>query len=175
MVRLMNAVDERLSMPVNNKLIPLEYGCDTWRYQTEYESFYIAELIRWGEEDPVGKANSWWGGHEGVSQDALFYTRPLVSPGFNRFRRKDDTLFTHTVRFERRFRSDSGFFVAYQMVEAQHITRAALANRYLRVPSWWQAYEVLQGFWADVGPIYTYFGTRLADPNSGLWTVFMTK
>ena len=65
----------------------------------------------------------------------------------------------NTVRFERRVRSDTGYFVAYQMIEVREISRQHYMNRYQRTPSWWSQFEVCQGFWAELGPILTYYGS----------------
>lgn len=132
-------------------------------------------MVRWGDGNPVAKANSLWRSYEGVSQDALFRQRPIIPYGFRHLKRKDHSFYRYTVRYERRMRSDTGYFIAYQLVEASAIAEIAYANRYVRVPNWWHDYEVPQGYWAELGSVYTYYGTQLFDSESGMWTVFLSE
>ena len=83
--------------------------------------------------------------------------------------------FQCTVRAERRLRSDTGYFIAYQMLEAREIARDHYTNRYQKIPSWWGQFEVCQGFWAEPGPVLTYYGRYLCNPRHGLWVVFLTE
>ena len=105
----------------------------------------------------------------------MSWTRAILPRDFRRMKHSGIPFFKNTVRFERRMRADTGYFLAYQMLEAGEIARAHYANRYQRLPSWWGNFEVCQGFWSELGPILTYFGSHLNDPRHGLWVVFLTE
>lgn len=101
--RYMNTVDEMLRMHLNTRIIPLDYASDTWKYRTDIESYYLTEFMRWGERDSIGKSDSWWSGNEGVSQGAMFWTRPLVCQGYKRIKRNEDPFFTKILRLNGSF------------------------------------------------------------------------
>ncbi|CDF36187.1 unnamed protein product [Chondrus crispus] len=125
--------------------------------------------------DPVREADRRWHDQHIVSNDAIFWTQPLIPENFRHLKRGNLSFLNHTVRLERRLRSETGYFVAYQMVEAREIARVHYANRYQPIPLWWGRYEVCQGFWSEFGPVFTYFGSYLQNRRHGLWVVFLTE
>ena len=171
----MEAVFNRLSLFLSDALIPTSFGCNTWKFRTEGERDYLDNLLTWSRGDPVVEADRLWHGQLMVTNDALSWTCPILPLNFRRLKRGNIPFFQHTVRFERKMRSDTGYFLAYQMVEAGEIARSHYINRYQQLPSWWGQFEVCQGFWAELGPILTYFGSHLNDPRHGLWVVFLTE
>lgn len=90
-------------------------------------------------------------------------------------KRKNNPFFSRTVRFQPKFRPETGYFVAWHMLEPSALNRSALANRYVRVPSWRKFYEVPQGLWAGLESVYAYFGSHLFNPDSGFWTIFFIE
>lgn len=173
--RFMEAVVARLQLFQTNSLIPESYNTDTWQYRLDEEIPYLEKLMAWGQGDPVQKADALWRNTEEVSQEAIFWAHPILSKNFRTLKRVETLFYTKTVRFERRTRSQTGFFVAYQMLEASEMLRTFLPGRYVRTSSWWADYEVPQGFWAEMGPIYTYFSLCLCGSSHSLWTIFMTE
>lgn len=163
--RFIEAVCIRLEIPVAKKLIPEDYRADTWQFRTDGEGTYLTEMVRWGEGDSVGKAGYFWSGARGVSQEAMFWRKPILISHFRELKRGDHHFFSQTVRFERRFLPENGFFEAYHMLEAADLKWSACSNRYVSIPSWWQDYEVPRGFWAELGAVYTYCSTHLFDPK----------
>ena len=105
----------------------------------------------------------------------MFWTQPIIPENFRYLKRGNLPFFQCTVRAERRLRSDTGYFIAYQMLEARDIARDHYTNRYQKIPSWWGQFEVCQGFWAELGPVLTYYGRYLSNPRHGLWVVFLTE
>lgn len=79
------------------------------------------------------------------------------------------------VQLERKFRSETAHFDAWHMLEISTLHRGALMNRYVSFSSSWQNYEVQQGFWAELGSVYTYFCFHFFNPDSGVWMVFFSE
>ena len=173
-LRFMEAVFARLEIPINDSLIPSCYHCDTWQCRTEDEQLYLENIIDCTFGDPVREADHICRNQRSVTNDAVFWTCSFLPSNFRRMKRGGIFLFQNTVCLERRLRSDTGYFIAYQMPEAPEISCQHYVNRYQRKPSWWSQYEVCQGFCAKLGPILTYYGSYLHDFHHGLWTVFLT-
>lgn len=123
-------------------------------------------MLFWGDGNRVAKTNSFWRGYESVSQEALLWQRPIVPDGFGHLNWKDHSFHRYTVCYELRMRSKTVYFFAYQMVEVSAMAEIAYASRYVHVRNWWHNYEVLQGFWAELVSVYTYFGTQLFNSES---------
>ncbi|CDF32986.1 unnamed protein product [Chondrus crispus] len=173
--RFISAVCDRLELPLTDGLIPASYFCDTWQYRTEGERSYLDSMINWTARDPVRDANRLWYNQRTATNEAMFWTRAIIPENFRHLKRENLPFFQHTVRAERRLRSDTGYFVAYHMLEAREIARDHYTNRYQKIPSWWGQFEVCQGFWAELGPVLAYYGRYLSDPRHGLWVVFLTE
>ena len=174
-LRFMEAVLNRLNLFLSDALIPASFGCDTWKFRTDGERDYLDNLLTWSRGDPVVEADCLWHGRLMVTNDALSWTRPILLLNFRRTKCGNIPFFQHTVRFESKMRSGTGYFLAYQMVGAGEIARSHYTNRYQQRPSWWGQFEVCQGFWAELGPILTYFGSHLNDPRHELWVVFLKE
>ena len=171
----MESVLDRLDIPLTDTLIPSSFGCDTWVFRTEGEREYLNSLLSWTRGDPVLEADRLWRNQLTATNDAMSWTSAILPPNFRRMKRSSIPFFKYTVRFERRIRADTGYFLAYQMLEAGEVAQSHYANRYQRLPSWWGNFEVCQGFWSELGPILTYVGSHLSDPRHGPWVVFLTE
>ena len=151
------------------ELIPVEYGLDQWSYRTTGEARYgevLCSILQMSKD---------WTDDWRPDQSLLGFTRPLLRAEF-RFMRRHDSDFWRQLKWERRFRSRSGFLVPYQMVEVEMIREESREGRYVRIPSHFREWEVPKGFGADLPPVLTYAGSRLIDsPSSGVWAVFYTE
>ena len=98
--RFMDTVCDRLEMPMTDGLIPLDYGCDTWRYHTEGERAYLDNLIAWTLGDPPREANRMWYNQRTVTGDAMSCTQPIIPKDFRHMKRGNVPLFSShsTVR-----------------------------------------------------------------------------
>ena len=132
-------------------------------------------MINWTAGDPVRESNRLWYNQRTATNQGMFWTQPIIPKNFRYLRRGNLPCFQYTVRAERRLRSDTGYFIAYHMLEALEIARDHYINRYQKIPSWWGQFEVCQGFWAELGPVLTYYGRYLCDPRHGLGVVFLTE
>ena len=133
--RFMTAVCDRLELPLTQDLVPEEFGCDTWQFRTDGERSYLDNMLAWTSDDPLREANRLWFNQRTVSGDAMLWTNAIIPANFRHIKRGSIPFFQHNVRFERLMRSDTGYFVAYQMLEAREISRSHYANRYQRIPS----------------------------------------
>ena len=115
----MTAVCDRLELPLTQDLIPEEFGCDTWQFRTDGERSYLDNMLAWTADDPPREANRFWYNQRTVSADAMLWTSAIIPADFRHMKRGSIPFFQHIVRFERRIRSDTGPFVAYQMLEAR--------------------------------------------------------
>ena len=131
----MEAMFARLEIPITDSLIPSCYHCKTWQCRTENEQLYLENLIDCTFGDPVREADRLWRNQRTVSNDAIFWTCTILLSNFRRMKRRGIFFFQNTVRLEHRLRSDTGYFIAYQMLEAREISRQHYVNRYQRVPS----------------------------------------
>ena len=170
----MNAVCDRLEIPMIGGLIPLAFSCDTWQYRTDGERPYLDNVVDI-LDDPPREAHRRWYGQRTVTNNAMLWTQAILPKVFRHMKRGNIPFFHHTVRFERRIRSDTGFFVAYQMLDAREIARHHYANRCQQLPSWWSHYEIRQGFWAELGPVFSNYGSYLRDPRQRFWVIFLTE
>ena len=134
-LRFMDAVFARLSILISDSLIPSAYYCYTWRCRTEGERLCLDHLIDVTFGDSAADADRLWRNRHTVPSHAIFWTEPIIPSIFLHLNGGTMFFFQNTVRFERRFRSDTGYFLSYQMVEAREISRQHYANRYQRVPS----------------------------------------
>ena len=131
--RFVNAVCDRLEIPMTGGLIPLAFGCDTWQYRTNGERPYLDNVVEI-LGDPPREAHRRWYGRRTVSNDAMLWTQAIIPKGFRHMKRGKLPFFQNTVRYERRIRSYTGSFVAYQMLEAREIARHHYSNRYHSCP-----------------------------------------
>lgn len=136
--RFMNVICDRLEIPASTSMNTSECSADTWQVCTEVEALYLDEMMHWGDGDPIGKADALWSAYEGFSQNGIVWQKPLVPVGYKKLKRKNKQFFARKLRFERMFRSDTGFFVAYRILETGTLNSGALATCYVRVFSRWK-------------------------------------
>ena len=140
--RFMSTVCDRLELPLTDGLIPASYFCDTWQYRTGGERSYLDSMIIWTAGDPIREANRLWHNQRTATNQAMFWTQPIIPGNFRHLKRDKLPFFQCTGRAERRLRSDTGYFIAYHMLEAREIARDHYTNRYQKIPSWWGQFEV---------------------------------
>ena len=104
-LRFMEILD-RLDLPLTYTLIPTSIGCDTCKFRTERERDYLDSLLSWTRSNPVVEADRLWRNQLTATNNAISWTCAIPSLDFLPF-------FQHTVRFERKIRSDTGNFLAY--------------------------------------------------------------
>ena len=105
----------------------------------------------------------------------MFWTQPIIPENFRHLNGGNLPFFQQNVRAERCISLDSGYFIAYHMLEAREIARYHYTNRYQKLPSLCRQFEVCQAFWAELGLVLTYYGSYRCDPRHGLWVVFLTE
>ena len=164
-----------------NLWVPSQVPFDTWYYRTSGERNYGPALQQIFEDHATA-----WAGKTSPMQEALVLNRRLPSE-FKYIGRRDkwrlvgqrtnDSYWEH-VRWERRFRSRTGFLTPYQLVGAERIASDARANRLvcIRDHEEWSRYEVAQGLWVPLPPVLTYLGSHMIwDPDSPVWLIFYTE
>ena len=78
-------------------------------------------MINWTAGDPVRGENCFWYNQRTSTKQAMFWTQPIIPENFRHLKRGNLSFFQCTIRAERRPRSDTGYFIAYHMLEAQEI------------------------------------------------------
>ena len=139
---------------------------DIWWFRTRGEVDYCYRLA---DLDTTP-----WDGRYQPTGDALCFARPILRMGFRYLDRLIGGDWYEKLRWERRTRSRTGFFVPLQCIEFDSIRPLARARRYVAVPPEFSRFEVPRGFLADLPPVLTYFMTEFTrDPtNTGFWVVF---
>ena len=150
--------------------VPAEYEFDPWVFRSESEKAVAVKLNSLWASVPD------WHNCIGVHQDALPWDETVIPLGFRCRERRGDEFFDKTIRFERRARSQYGVLVPYQNTEVEYHDWDAIPHRYAPLPAFCASVEVLEGFWAELGPTVTYLGLLLTkEPLSGWWEVVLTK
>ena len=143
-VGFMSTVCDRLELQLTDGLIP--DFCDTWQYRTEGEQSLLDSMINWTAGNAVREANCLWYKQRTATNQAMFWTQPIIPENFRHLKRGNLPFFQCTVRAERRLRSDTGYFIAYHMLEAREIARDHYTNCYQNIPSWRGQFEACQSF-----------------------------
>ena len=132
-------IRRRIRRTACDRLVPRAWNLDTWAYRADGDRGYVANLkqifdtLRVREEEPTVAMMTW--------------DRPLLPADFSRSvdQRRDPAMHTK-LKFERRMRSRTGLFVAYEWMEVTTFERTVLSTRYSEIPAWFAQYDVPADF-----------------------------
>lgn len=148
-------------------------GIDLWRARNDREAGYVRQML-----GLRGLIQAWESMEivPAVHPAGILCSEKLLPDDYRDARKANSSFWSDTVRFERRFRSEHGYFIFWHDIEANCLLPAALEGRYVPVPPWWQDWEMPQGFWAELPPVLAYVGSEvLRNPNSGWWVIHRTQ
>lgn len=92
------------------------------------------------------------------------------------FRKARPSLWSTTVRIERRARLKHGAFLQWHQPEDDLLRRHILQAHWVIIPQWWLEWELPQGFWAELGPSLAYVCSQvIQDHTSRWWVVVVTQ
>ena len=152
--------------------VPPRLGLDMWAFRTDGEVSYGYTLadLDWMK----------WRGEVCPRTEALCFGRPILRADF-RYVRKFDIApeYWDRVKWERRARSRTGYFVPMHCIEIDLVRRRSRASRYVALPGTFCSgqMEMPRGFLADLPPVLTYLGSELIHDycESGLWVVLYSE
>ena len=146
---LIRLLYQRTRRTYDTHLVPERLNLDTWCFRSFGESTYGPKLAQYQVPDN-------WFGVTDVHSEALMFQRPLLRADFRTVRKSLNREFCQMIKWERSARSRTGYFVPYQCVEVDRIAAGARRERYVRVPEWFDGWEVCRGMQVDLPPVLTY-------------------
>ena len=138
------AVAAKLKM-LTGPALPVEWGADLWKARVPQEEEYVRGMFSLKELVGVWQT---MGVTSDVHRDAIIWVTQLLPSNYKSLKKSGITFWVDTVRYERRCRMETGVFVLWHQPEADSMNDDALLERFVTVPSWWDEWEVPQGFWA---------------------------
>lgn len=127
----MQAIFFRLSMPLNQELIPSEFSSESWVYRTRVKNYTSPTWwlgITWTQRQ---KRKNIWRDCAEFRHKAIFWVLPILPNNFRELKHGDVFFLTDIARWEIKARAEFGHLLAYQMIEAAQLRRRSMHSRYV--------------------------------------------
>lgn len=115
-LRFMHSALYCLNILRSEALIPHSYDCDNWTYRTGGERYYLDNLVTMSLRRVAEESDRLWRDKLTVDHEAMFWNRAILPENFRHAKSSTIPFFQQTVRFGRRLSSDTGYFLAYQLI-----------------------------------------------------------
>lgn len=123
----MYAEIDHLKIPQSETLILYSHDCDTSTYRTDGEPYYSDSLVTISLRRVAQESDCFWRDHITIDYEAMLWNGDILPDNFRHVKRDSIPVFKYNVRFGSRIRSEKGYFLTCQVIEAKEIALAYYA------------------------------------------------
>lgn len=93
-----HAIWDRFDLMVTDHLDSTEFSADTWQCRIEGEALNLSEMMRWIDEDSIGKGYDMYSGFEGELRQAIFWKKHLILIWYEQMKQNNNPFFARTAQ-----------------------------------------------------------------------------